>query len=536
MTKRFSNSRSILASMSLEQKTGQMIMAGFHGTTPSSAIRKLVESHQIGGVILFSRNLNDPRQAVMLTRNLQNIALNSEHHLPLLVATDQEGGLVARIRRGTAVHPGNMALGATRSSSLAHSAGNITGTELRAMGINMNLAPVLDVSNDSANSVIGVRSFGEDYNLVSKLGVAMIRGLQKNMVIATAKHFPGHGHTSQDSHEVLPVLPHSLERLRQVELRPFRAAISSGVEAVMVGHLSIPAIDKTRNIPATTSRRVITNLLRQSLGHQGLVTTDCMEMKAITDNFEAGEAAVKAVKAGADLVLVSHTLKRQLESIRAILDAARDREIDQEHINRSVTRILNAKAFAQQVRHAAYCGIRVVGRRKHLLAVAKMAEKSITLTHNIGILPLRLERGKRILSVSFVPSSIKRDTEDFSEVLRRQIPRYAIIRSISCDPNPSKKQAATLRKATSWAELAIAATYDAVHNDRQARVLREIATHTPLVLVSMREPYDHVQIPEAEAHIAAYSPASCSVVAAVEAIVGRSRPMGQLPVFIPTPH
>ena len=522
---------SILANMSLEEKIGQMMIMGFHGTTPSSDIKMLIQKYHIGGTILFSRNITDPRQVVRLTKRLQSIALASKLHLPLLMATDQEGGLVSRITKGVAVHPGNMALGATRSRSLAHIAGDVTGKELRAMGINMNLAPVLDVNNNPKNPVIGVRSFGEDPFLVSELGVAMIRGLQKNKVIATAKHFPGHGDTSQDSHEILPVLPHSLERLRQIELRPFRAAISCGVIALMISHLSIPAIDKTRGIPASLSRRVVTKLLRQQLGHQGLATTDCMEMKAITSNFEAGEAAIEAVNAGVDLVMTSHTLKKQLQSIRAVHEAVRAGEIDQRAIDKSVMRILRAKAFVKQSKDATSRRMKVVGNRKHLLAVAKMAKKSITLTRNRGILPLGLRREKRLLLISFVPSSMKSEP-DLLGVLKENMSSQVYIRGFDCDPQPSKKQIRKVLSAISWAEAAIAATYDVSHNNAQEETLREISAHIPLVLVSLREPYDIVCVPEASAHVAAYSPAKCSIEAAIGIVMGRSRPTGKLPVSI----
>lgn len=519
-----------MADMSLEEKIGQMMIVGFHGTTPSPDIRRLIEEYHVGGVTLFSRNIVDPLQVTRLVQELQDVAICSGPHLPLIIATDQEGGLVARIRRSAAVHPGNMAIGATRSSALSYAAGNLTGRELRAMGINMNLAPVLDVNNNPGNPVIGVRSFGEEADLVSRLGVAMIRGLQRNGVISTAKHFPGHGDTSQDSHEVLPVLKHTLERLRQIEIRPFRAAIKCGVMAVMIGHLSIPMIDRTPNIPATMSRRVVTRLLRQSLRYQRLVTTDCMEMKAITGNFEAGEAAVEAVKAGADLVMVSHTFKRQLESITKVQDAARDGEIDQRRIDSSVVRVLKAKTFAEA--GSKRFGMRVVGSRKHLRSVAKMAEKSITLTSNKDILPLRWETGKRVLSISFVPSSIKRSTEDFLAILKRNVPPHVRMRGIGCDPQPSRKQLRKVRSSLSWADLAIAATYDIAHNKAQKRILQETATRIPLALVSMREPYDVAHVPETSAHVAAYSPAKCSVEAAVKAIIGRSKPAGRLPVSI----
>src|SRR5690606_667232 len=256
----------------------------------------------VGGVILFARNIRDPVQVANLTRSLQQLAQSSGARIPLFIATDQEGGIVARLRSPAAVMPGAMALGAASSPELAYEAGRSTARQLLAVGINMNFAPVVDVNNNPANPVIGVRSFGEDPELVAELGAAFIRGQQEEGVISTAKHFPGHGDTDTDSHIALPRADHPRVRLDQVELVPFRAAIAAGVDAIMTAHVTFPSIDPTPGLPATLSHRVLTGLLREELGHEGLIVTDAMEMQAITANFGIAEAAVRAVEAVGDMV------------------------------------------------------------------------------------------------------------------------------------------------------------------------------------------------------------------------------------------
>src|SRR6266851_7263345 len=225
--------RSYTTSMALEEQIGQLLVVGFWGTTPSPEVIDLIRNYHIGGIILFSRNVQDAQEVLELTHRLQMIALRARHRAPLLIAIDQENGMVQRLGRGTTLFPGNMALGAIGSEQVVYNVAQATGRELKALGINMNLAPVVDVNNNPANPVIGVRSFGEDPRLVARLGSAMVKGYQNAGVIACLKHFPGHGDTAVDSHLALPTIPHALERLEAVELVPFRAGIEAGAESVM---------------------------------------------------------------------------------------------------------------------------------------------------------------------------------------------------------------------------------------------------------------------------------------------------------------
>src|SRR5207244_8620775 len=243
-----------LATMSLEQRVGQVCMLGFEGTTLTAANRALVQGLHLGGVTLFARNITNGPQLARLGAELQTIA----DPVPLVISVDQEGGLVVRVTDGATIFPGNMALGASGDPTLARRIAEASASELLAMGVNMDLAPVVDVNTNPLNPVIGVRSFGSDVSLVSDFGVQTIQGIQSGGVSAVGKHFPGHGDTDVDSHRDLPVVPHPLERLQSLEFIPFQAAMRAGIDGIMTAHLYLPAIEPRQDLPATLSKTVLT--------------------------------------------------------------------------------------------------------------------------------------------------------------------------------------------------------------------------------------------------------------------------------------
>src|SRR6266581_343084 len=336
--------RQTLAKMSLEQKVGQVFMLGFEGTTLNAANRALVNGLHLGGVTLFARNVDTAAQVAQLDADLQTIA----DPLPLFISVDQEGGLVVRITDGATIFPGNMAVGATGDPTLARKVADASASELLAMGINMDLAPVVDVNTNPLNPVIGVRSFGSDVSLVSEFGVQTIQGLQSSGVSAVGKHFPGHGDTSVDSHRGLPVVPHSLERLQALEFLPFKAAIQAGVDGIMTAHLYLPAIEPQQDLPATLSKTVLTGLLREQLGYQGLILTDALDMDAIKKDRAAAEAAVQAFEAGADMLLIAGINADDRlhlgDGPPALLAAVQSGRVSEDRLDASVLRILEAKA------------------------------------------------------------------------------------------------------------------------------------------------------------------------------------------------
>ncbi len=332
---------SVSRRMDLDGKIGQMLMVAIPGSAMNTGAERILERYRPGGVILFGYNLSTEERNRGFIQALQEASLRHAG-LPLFVSIDQEGGRVVRIVSGITQFPGNMAAGVAGDARLAYRWGRVLGLQLRETGVNMNLAPVLDVNNNPRNPVINTRSFGADAHLVAKLGAAYLNGLQDSRCIAVGKHFPGHGDTNQDSHLTLPVIRYGPDRLEEVELVPFRKAVREGVEGIMTAHVAFPGILGT-NDPATVSRKLLTAMLRDELGFRGLVITDDMEMHAISRRQEMGEAAVRSVLAGADIILMS-SHGATIGVIRdALRRAVKEGRITSERIHDSVTRIMEAK-------------------------------------------------------------------------------------------------------------------------------------------------------------------------------------------------
>jgi len=323
--------------MTWEEMVGQLFILGFDGTEPSEELQDFIRRLRPGGVVLLKRNIRNPLQLSSLIAALQAASPS----LPLFIAVDQEGGRVSRLDPPFTRFPSPSRLGETGSAELAYRMGAAIGRELRAVGIHMNFAPVLDVNTNPSNPVIGDRAFGVDPDLVARLGVSFFRGLNEQGVISVGKHFPGHGDTSQDSHEVLPTVSRQKERLEAVELHPFAEAIEAGIPALMTAHVLYPALDPKD--PATLSKVVLTDLLRGELGFQGLIISDDLEMRAISDRHGSGEAALRFLQAGGDLVLICHTLERQIEALEAVKRAVEQGRIEEERIEESFRRIKAVK-------------------------------------------------------------------------------------------------------------------------------------------------------------------------------------------------
>ncbi|MDE0485555.1 MAG: beta-N-acetylhexosaminidase [Nitrospira sp.] len=321
------------SSMTIRDTVGQLLMLGFEGTELSREFLDWLQECLPGGVILFSRNLVDPEQVARLTNALQEHAPN----LPLLIAIDEEGGAVSRLPRGFTTFPAASRVAARDSPDVVYEAAVVTAQELRAVGINVNLAPVLDVNSNPANPIIGDRAYGTEPEKVCTYGMAVIQGLEDNGIIPCGKHFPGHGDTVTDSHHVLPVVEADHGRLDAVELEPFRQAICRGLPAIMTAHVRYPALDA--EAPATLSRPILTDLLRNRLGFQGVTLTDDMEMRAILDHQSIGEASVRALQAGADMILICHQQERQRQAVTAIERALERGELSWEKLTASVARL-----------------------------------------------------------------------------------------------------------------------------------------------------------------------------------------------------
>ncbi|HEY0463943.1 MAG TPA: beta-N-acetylhexosaminidase, partial [Polyangiaceae bacterium] len=326
--------------LELETRAARLFTVGFHGKTVSDDLSRLL-SRGVGGVIFFSRNVGEPAEVAETTN-----AIKRHAGRPISLALDQEGGKVARLRRGFSELPPMRALGETGSAALAREVGALIGRELRAVGFDMNYAPVLDVDTNPNNPVIGSRSFGRTPELVSELGVALAEGLESAGIAACGKHFPGHGDTHQDSHLELPRLAHSLERLEQVELKPFAAAVAAGIPALMTAHVIFEPLDPV--YPATMSRAVLHGLLREKLRYEGLIVTDDLEMRAIADHYGVEEIVERGLAAGVDQFLCCHTAELAHRAIEAVVHAVERGAISRQQLSTANRRI---QSFTERYAH-----------------------------------------------------------------------------------------------------------------------------------------------------------------------------------------
>ena len=425
--------RELVEDMTLRQKITQMLMPDFRKwqqegqaaqsdmTELNKEVAEAVDKYDFGGVILFAENVKGTAQTLALTQALQQAAISNQANngkLPLLLAIDQEGGIVYRLGSGTAL-PGNMAVGATRDPELANQAGQIIGRELSALGLNVNFAPVFDTNNNPQNPVIGLRSFSSDPKVVARLGTAMMEEIQKYNVAVAAKHFPGHGDTAVDSHTGLPLVDKSYAEFEALELLPFKAAIDKNADMLMTAHIQYPQIEKdtviskqtgeTIYIPATLSDDIITGIVRKKFGYKGVVVSDAMGMDAIAKNFGESEAAIMAIKSGVDVVLMPTVLrsKSDLAKIDKIINdieqAVQRGDIPVSRLDESVTRILNLKEkrgildFNPSERTQSKAEA-IVGSELNRDTERKIAASAVTVVKNEDtVLPFKVKSGDRIL-------------------------------------------------------------------------------------------------------------------------------------------
>ncbi|KAL0480589.1 beta-glucosidase [Acrasis kona] len=335
--------------LSMEDRIAQMLLFGWQKDEASdnysynSHLKYIVEDLHVGGVIIMKRNAKSKNQLHEVIENIQNH--RKEGSPPLFISVDQEGGRVSALEQAQfSPIPSALHIGKQGDTKSAFDIATAVSSELQSVGINWNFAPVLDVNNNPDNPVIGDRSYGDDPDKVAEMGIATLKGYQhSNKVLACGKHFPGHGDTNVDSHLGLPIINHDLSRLQKIELVPFKKAIDHGLQAIMTSHILFTQLDKT--LPATVSKSIITNLLRQQLRFDGVVITDCMEMKGLADTVDLSEAAVLAVLAGVDILLCCHTLSTQQQIYNSLIKAVQNGRITEERIDESLSRIYKLKKW-----------------------------------------------------------------------------------------------------------------------------------------------------------------------------------------------
>ncbi|NLM33907.1 MAG: beta-N-acetylhexosaminidase [Clostridiales bacterium] len=328
-----------IKAMTLDEKIGQMLIVGTEGYEINPDTVEFIDKYEVGGFIFFAGNIQSSAQLLKLLNSIK--AENSKNSIPLFLSIDEEGGRVTRMPKEFIKFPSNKSIGNVNNKEFSYEIGKAMASKLGAFGFNMNFAPVLDVNSNPKNPVIGDRAFSSQWQIVSSLGVETMKGMQQGKVIPVVKHFPGHGDTSEDSHKGLPSLSHDLERLENLELLPFQEAINNEADVVMIAHILLPELDKEN--PSSMSKVIITDILRERMKFKGVVITDDMTMGAIMKNYEIGEASVKAVLAGTDIVLVCHGKDKQIEVIEALKNAVLEGRITEERIDESVYRILKLK-------------------------------------------------------------------------------------------------------------------------------------------------------------------------------------------------
>ncbi len=533
--------------MSLEDKIGQMFVLFAYGpdaNTPDARNTALygvatpaevVAKYHPGGWIYFNArdNVQNPTQLATYSNQLQTAAVKQGLHLPLTIATDQEQGVVVRIGPPATQFGGNMAHGATRNTADARTAAGITGRELKAMGIRENYAPVADVNVNALNPVIGVRSFSSDPKLVSDMVVAQVKGYQNDAgIAATAKHFPGHGDTVDDSHTALPTINHTREQWNTIDAPSFKAAIKAGIDSIMTAHIVVPSLDPSGD-PATLSKPILTGVLRGELGFKGLIVTDALEMAAVRAKYGDAEVAVRAIEAGADQVLLPPAPDVQF---KAVVDAVKSGRISERQIDASLLRILlmkikNGVLFQPFVDPAKIAT--TVGTPASLATAQKIVDKSITLVKNdTNTLPLS-KTPRSILVTGWGVTT----TQSLATSLTARGATTTVAQTGAAPTDAAIADAVTKAQANDVTVVLTQKAWDTKVTDKlakQQKLVKDLlATGKTVIVVAVRDPYDIAYFDQAPTYLATYGYAAVSMESLTKVLYGEIAPTGKLPVDIP---
>jgi beta-N-acetylhexosaminidase len=514
--------------MTLEQKVGQMFLVSIYGDTINALGRDFITNYQPGGVSLFGSNALNPTQITILTNDFQTASIQAGG-VPLFIATDQEGGWIQRLRDGFSQWPPMSLLTASGDADLAFRVGQAMGLELKAVGVNMNLAPVADLDTNIDNPIIGRRSPGSNLDLLAITLPAYIAGLQSVGVSATAKHFPGHGDTLEDSHLTLPYVHDGIEQLRTRELQPFGFAIAGAVDAVMVGHIWFSAIDADQVQPASLSTNIITGILRGEMGYDGVVMTDAMEMNAISYYYTIEQAAVQAVIAGNDMLAFGPNMgyESQVAMMGAIVDAVRGGVIDEERINDSVRRILHAKAergvLAWQPLEPFEADQRIESIQAQAI-IQEMFERGVTVAFNHGnLIPVQSDETVGLI----YPAGRLRIEWTCRE--NRVGLQWS---QIGMPDHPSEVDIQNAVNLASGVDRVIVFT-DNVRDSIAYQALVKALPFNKTIAVAYRSPYDAVAYPNVGAYMVTYAPHDEALQVACDVLFGEGLAHGRLSTNLP---
>lgn len=513
----------------LQHQIGQLLLAGFPSTEVDEQARTLIEEYQVGNFILFAQNMQDARQVARLCGGLSDRAF-AQNGLAPFIAADQEGGTVSRITQGAALFPGAMALGAAATEDEVRQVGKNCGAMLRAMGVNVNLAPVLDVNSEPMNPVIGIRSFGDDPQQVARLGCAMAEGMVEGGVLAVVKHYPGHGNVQTDSHLDLPTNNSDPALLEETEFLPFRRAFERGVPALMSCHIRFPRIDPQP--PATLSPTILNGILRERQGFSGLVFTDCLEMEAIQKGWGVGEGAVLAVLAGCDVLCISHHLEAVKAAAEALYQAVQTGRIPRERIRQSYDRVLAAKKqMGLDVRQHIdpEAAIAAVEEPDRLALHRALSRRSVTCVSGDPELVCRAKKPLFVAPVTHAATGVE-DAAHNGLSFARLAAQALGGEYLEIDREPDEAQQQAVLEQAARADVVVLGVQNARFRPGLSELIRTLsdAGH-PLALVLLAGPWDIPLLPRAALLAAAYEYTALSVSSVIDAL-RTGRFSGHLPV------
>lgn len=536
--------RSLTARATDVEKVGQLFIPWVTQPTadgPTELERRRIQERGYGAFNFNGGTLHGPEHAARYTNKLQEWAADTRLGIPVMPAMDMEIGAAHRF---SVMGPGSgkatplpypMGLGATRDTAAGATSARITAQEARAVGFTMNIAPVADVNTNPANPVIGVRSFSEDTSLVSEMIAAQVRAYQANGVIAMPKHFPGHGDTSLDSHTHLPTVSYDRQTLERVHLAPFKAAIAAGADSIMTAHVVVEAVDP--DLPATLSRKVLTGLLREEMGFDGLIVTDSMSMAAIRERWGMGGAAVKAFQVGADMIMASDD-----ESYDAILAAVRSGEITRKRLDQSVQRVIELKCeyglFRDRYVDPAQATA-AFGTPGTLDAATRISRESVTLVANDGTLPLRTDGPQRIVVTGVTHGGTANQLPNLVTETEARTGAAVVDHGWQFNSQPSDAKIDEVVQAAATADVVIVGTFSkAASPAQQTKLVKALAaTDTPVVVLSLGLPYELADYGDVNGAVATYavdlwgSPSRSAVLAGLDVLFG-TPPGGKLPVTL----
>lgn len=523
-----------LKSMTTKEKVAQMIMPWVMGndhsldTLETVRIRQLITELKVGGFAYFQGDINNERKDIIDMQALSKI--------PLLIASDFENGLGMRLTDGN-TFPYNLAVAATGDTSLAYNMGKAIAREARAIGVQQNFAPVADINDNPENPVIGIRSFSSNKYIVSKFVNAFIDGASVGGVISTAKHFPGHGNTKIDSHIELPKIDKSKRYLYKNELFPFIKAIKRGVQSIMIGHLNFPALQKDTLLPASLSHEVVTNLLKNKLGFKGIIITDAMRMKALTKYYSVAEAALMAVNAGNDIILMPPDPE---VVITAISNSVFSNEISIERINESVRKILSAKRWIDKTKPKWDIFQNGNSYIPHQKLAQKIADKSITLVKNKRhIIPIKTRKYRRVASIVFSYGIDRDSVLTFNKLISN---KFGSVKTIVLNKRSRRRQYSKAYSYARKAQLIFLPYFMRAQSDEGTQKLYKkylkfikkiLRLRAPSVLIDFGNPYILSPLPQTKTYLSAYNDVEVSQISAVKAILGKIPIKGTLPISIP---